>query len=220
MKITITYHGTNQAGDRDRTGKIILSMAKGAKWKNAGTAVTITYQDLKITRKRDNKSITINGVQTYTNVNGGTAINLLTPGTSLKHTLTSDGMTVTFDNNNQRSWKVAKQYVATLANNVITITASGTHTEGNIANVAEWGTNRFGRTFTTSTLEPLVLKSDCLFRIGSGKVQHTTPATTAVATFGLNADGNATGCPGANAYYCKLVWTGPNNNSLSVIFPY
>src|SRR5436189_5047921 len=68
--ITITYDGTNCAGNRKRTGSIVISMAQNVQWKNAGASVMVNFQNLKITRVSDNKSITINGSQTYTNVSG------------------------------------------------------------------------------------------------------------------------------------------------------
>jgi hypothetical protein len=216
--ITITYDGTNCVGYRTRTGVVIVSMAQGVQWKNAGAAITVTFQNLKITRLLDNKSITINGSQTYTNVSGGLMLNLATLN-SITHAITSDGLSVTFDNGTQRNWKVAKQRVFTY-NNGLVITTTGTHTDGNNTQIAEWGTNRFGAAFATSITEPLVVRQDCNFRLTSGKVKHTTPAVTATATFGLNASGEATSCPGAGPYYLKVIWTGPNGNSITVIAPY
>jgi hypothetical protein len=217
--ITITYNGGNCWGTRIRTGVVVLSMAQGVHWKDAGAVLTVTFQNLKITRASDSKSITINGTQTYTNVSGGLLINLLLLGT-ITHTITSSDMSVTFDDNTQRTWQVAKQRVYAISNNVGTITITGTHTEGNITNVAEWGTNRFGHAFTSSTVQPLVISSDCNFRLISGEVKHITPLVTATVTFGLNADGNPTSCPGTGHYYFKVVWTGSNGNSLTLIMPY
>src|SRR5215467_6000372 len=48
--ITITYNGADCFGSTTRTGVVVLSMAQGVHWKNAGAAITITYQNLKITR--------------------------------------------------------------------------------------------------------------------------------------------------------------------------
>jgi len=217
--ITITYDGSNCWGTRTRTGVVVLSMAQGVHWKDAGAVLSVTFQNLTITRVSDNKSITINGTQTYTNVSGGLLINVLSLGT-ITHTITSSNMSVTFDDNSQRTWQVAKQRVYAINNNVGTITITGTHTEGNVTNVAEWGTNRFGRTFTSSTVQPLVISSDCNFRLVSGEVKHITPLVTATATFGLNADGNPTSCPGTGHYYFKIVWTGTNGNTVTVILPY
>jgi hypothetical protein len=216
--VTITYNGPDCLGYTTRTGVVILSMPANIRWRNAGAAITVNIQNLHITRVRDNKSITINGSEVYTNVSGGLLINLPTLG-SITHSITSNGITVTFDNGTQRSWQVAKQRVFTY-NNGIVITSSGTHTEGAVTNVAEWGTNRFGRSFTTSTEQPIVIRQDCNGRITSGKVKHITSAVTASATFGLDVNGNPTGCPGTGNYYMKIEWTGANGNSHSVILPY
>ena len=217
--ITITYDGSNCLGGfHTRTGVVVISMAQGVQWKNAGAAITVTFQNLKITRVRDNKSITINGSQTYTNVSGGLLINLPTLQ-SITHSITSSGLSIKFDNNTQRSWQVAKQRVFTYSNGAV-ITTTGLHTDGNITGIAEWGTNRFGGAFTTKIEEPLVVRQDCNFRLTSGRVKHTTPLVTGVVTFGLDATGNATSCPGTGTYYFKVVWTGANGNSVTVIRPY
>jgi hypothetical protein len=216
--ITITYNGTNCFGNHTRTGVVIISMAESVHWKNAGAAITVTYQNLKITRVGDNKSITINGAQTITNVSGGLLTSLPVLGT-ITHAITSSGMSVTFDDNTQRIWQVAKQRVFTY-NNGIVITTTGTYTDGTNTHIAEWGTNRAGHAFTTSTLEPLVIRQDCNFRLVSGKVEHTLPHVNASVTFGLDVSGNPTSCPGAGHYYFKVIWTGGTGNTHSVILPY
>lgn len=215
--ITITYNGTNCLGNRTRTGVIVISMAQGVRWKNAGASVSLTFQNFKITRVSDNKSITINGTKTYTNVSGGLLLNLASLNT-ITHTITSSNMSITFDNSSQRTWQIARQRVFTYNNGVV-ITTTGTHTEGNITGVAEWGTNRFGRAFTTSIATPVVIRQDCSFRITGGKVTHTLPAFTSSATFGLNAQGNPTTCPAGN-FYLKLEWATTNSNTYSTLIPY
>ncbi|HRG26080.1 MAG TPA: hypothetical protein PLO99_07535 [Chitinophagaceae bacterium] len=216
--ITITYNGTNCIGNRTRTGVIVVSMAQGIRWKNAGAQINVSFQNLRITRVSDNKSILINGTQTYTNVSGGLLINLPVLNT-ITHTITSSNMSVTFDNNSQRTWQVARQRVFTY-NNGVAITVTGLHTENGISGIAEWGTNRFGNSFTSAITQPLVFRQDCSFRLGSGKVEHRTAYFNATATFGLDASGNPTGCPGASSYYMKIVWTGPAGNTRSAILPY
>jgi hypothetical protein len=216
--ITITYNGTNCIGNRTRTGVIVVSMAQGIRWKNAGAQINVSFQNLRITRVSDNKSILINGTQTYTNVSGGLLINLPVLST-ITHTITSSNMSVTFDNNTQRTWQVARQRVFSYSNGVA-VTVTGLHTENGISGIAEWGTNRFGNTFTSAITQPLVFRQDCSFRLGSGKVEHRTAYFNAAATFGLDASGNPTGCPGANSYYMKIVWTGPAGNTRSAILPY
>jgi hypothetical protein len=216
--ITITYNGNNCLNTTSRTGVVVISMAQGVRWKNAGAAVNVTLQNLRITRLRDNKSITINGTQTYTNVSGGLLINLVTLG-SITHSIASSNMSITFDDASQRSWQVAKQRVFTY-NNGIVITTTGTHAEGAVSGIVEWGTNRFGRTFTTAISQPLVVRQDCNFRLTSGKVDHNTTAFSANVTFGLDAAGNPTSCPGTGNYYMKIVWTGPGGTPHTIILPY
>ena len=70
-KITITYAGVNCFGTHTRNGVVVISMPHGTRWRDPGAALTISFQDLKIKRVVDNKSVTINGSQTYTNVSGG-----------------------------------------------------------------------------------------------------------------------------------------------------
>jgi hypothetical protein len=217
--ITIVYNGTNCLGARTRTGTVILSMPAGIRWKNAGAAITVTYQNFKVTRVIDNKSITINGSKTYTNVSGGLLINL--PNlTSITHTITSSNLSVTFDNGTQRTWQMAHQRVYTFNNGVV-ITSTGTKTDGALTGIAEWGTSRFGRAFTTQITQPVIIRQDCSFRITAGEVKHTVPLFTSSAKFGLDVNGNATGCPGLGNYYMRISWTGnAGGTTHSVILPY
>lgn len=216
--ITITYNGTNCWGNRTRTGVVKLSLPANQHWKDAGATLTVTFTNLKITRVSDGKSITLNGSKTITNVSGGLVPYLAGQGT-ITHTITSSGITVTFDNNTQRTWQIAEQRVFTY-NNGIVITTTGTHTDGSNTRIAEWGTNRNGNTFTTTILEPIVIRQDCNFRVVSGTVQHSVPNATATVTFGLDKTGNPTTCPtGADTYYFKLVWT-VLNTSHQLILPY
>src|SRR6478736_6696303 len=48
--ITIVYNGTNCAGNRTRTGTVKISVASDVHWKNPGAVITVSVQNLKITR--------------------------------------------------------------------------------------------------------------------------------------------------------------------------
>lgn len=217
--LTVTYNGSNCAGTRTRTGAIVVSMPSNTRWKNAGAAVTVTFQDFKITRKSDNKSVTFNGSITYTNVTGGLLLNLTAPGTTITHTLTSSGLNVKFNDGTQRSWEIAKQRNFTYDNGYV-VTTTGTHTDGNTSGIAIWGTNRYGKAFTWQITQGLVVRQDCSFRIVSGQVVNTRPEFKGTATFGLDSAGNPTTCPATGSYYVKVVWEGPNSSSGTVILPY
>ena len=216
-RITITYNGLNCSGTRTRTGVVLLTMPLATHWKDAGAVLTVQAQNLKITRVIDGKSITINGTETITNVTGGRLINLAALGT-IKHAIASPGVTVTFDNGTSRSWQIAKQRVFTY-NNGIVITTTGTHTDGNISGISEWGTNRFGNAFVTAITQPMVIRQDCSFRLTAGQVTHQHLLATVVVTFGLDSAGNPTTCPNG-VYYFKTVWTGINGIVRTYILPY
>ncbi|MBS1597048.1 MAG: hypothetical protein JST75_02400 [Bacteroidetes bacterium] len=217
--VTITYNGTNCWGNRTREGVVVISMPASEHWGDKGATVTINIQNLKITRLRDKKSIVLNGTKTITNVSGGLLVNLASLQT-ITHTIAGD-LSITFDTGKQRVWSVAKQRVFTYDNGIV-ITTTGTHTDslGN-TNVAEWGTNRFGTVFESLISQPKVIRQDCDFRLVSG--QNTilrSDNITSVITYGLDANGEPTSCPGSGTYYFKAVVTLANGTTYTVIYPY
>ncbi len=215
--ITITYNGNNCANTELRTGVVTLSMPAGTKWKNAGAAITVTYQNLKIKRLSDAKSITINGSHTLTNVTGGLLAQLPTLQ-NIIHTIASSNMSITFDDNSQRTWSVGRKRTFTYNNGVV-LSISGIGVSGTASNLAEWGSNRYGHAFTTAIREPLVFRQSCDFRLTSGKIEHQGFASASI-TFGLDASGAPAACPGTGHYYYNLTWTGPLGGSHTVILPY
>ena len=196
---------------------VILSMASNVRWRHAGAIINVTFQNYKVKRISDNKSITINGNQTYTNVTGG-LLYQLSNVQSIIHTIASSNMSITFDDNSQRVWQIARKRTYTY-NNGIVLEITGTHTVGNNNQIAEWGINRFGHAFTTSITHGLVIRQSCAFRLTSGEIKHEGFATSTVK-FGLDSTGNPTTCPGNNPYYFKVTWTGPNGASAMAILPY
>jgi hypothetical protein len=215
-KITITYSGNNCSGSRTRAGVVVISYTRGARWRDAGTSYTVTYQNLKITRVSDGKSITINGAKTVTNVSGGRLRNL-SAGSTITHTVKSTGMTITFDDGSQRSWQIAKQRTFTYDNGIV-VSVTGIATQGN--GIAEWGINRYGNAFTNAIIQPLTFKQSCQFRLVSGETKHVGPIVTIATTYGLDATGNAVATCPTGAYYFKSVWTGASGNSYTYIAPY
>jgi hypothetical protein len=192
-------------------------MPYGQHWKDAGATVTITVDTLKITRLRDKKSIVLNGTKTITNVSGGLLKDLATLQT-ITHTITGS-LKIDFENGMSRTWNISKQRVFTY-NNGIVITTTGTYSDGTYNDIAEWGTNRFNESFKSLISEPKVIRQDCDFRLVSGQNTVITDKGTAVITYGLDANGDPTGCPGTGSYYLKLVWTGVNGKTYTIIRPY
>ena len=217
-RITLTFNGANCTNTRTRVGVIVITMPLTQRWKDVGAVVTINVQNLKITRISDSKSITVNGTILATNVSGGRLRDLLTLGT-IVHTITSPGVTVTFDNNTQRSWQISKRRTFTMSNGKIVITTTGTHTEGSVTGISEWGTNRFGNDFITVITQPMIIREDCDWRLVSGEVTHSRLLATTVVTFGLDSAGNPVTCP-SGVFYMKIVWTNINNVVRTYIRPY
>jgi hypothetical protein len=214
-RITVTYNGTNCAGNRTLTGVVIISMPIGTHWKDAGAVLTINTQHLKVTRLSDSKSIVINGSKTITNITGGRLSDLSSK--TITHTI-AGADSITFDNGKQRIWQVAKQRVFTYNNGAV-ITTTGTHTDAGVSGIAEWGTNRFGNAFVTAISQPLVIRQDCDFRLVSGTVIHSKLVAEVTVTFGLDATGTPTAC-GTGSYYFKAVWQGVNGLTKTIILPY
>jgi hypothetical protein len=216
--ITIVYDGSNCRGNRTRTGTVVITLPVGQRWKDVGATATIDVQQLKITRVRDGKSIVINGSKTFTNVSGGLLKDLATLG-SIIHTVKGNNISITFDNGKQRSWSVSKQRLFTYSNGIV-MTTTGTYSDGTYDNIAEWGTNRFGNAFKSLISEPKIFRQDCDFRLTAGQNTVINDGGTSVITYGLDANGDPTGCPGTGNYYLKLVWTGANGGTYTVILPY
>jgi hypothetical protein len=215
--VTIVYDGTNCWGNRTRNGTVTISIPVGEHWKDAGTVATITVTDLIITRLRDGKSFTLNGSKTITNVSGGLLKDLATLQT-ITHSIKGN-LVIVFKNGAQKTWNVSKQRVFTYDNGIV-ITTTGTYSDGTNNDIAEWGTDRFGNPFTSQITQPKVIRQDCDFRLVSGQNTVQIDKGTAVITYGLDANGNPTGCPGTGTYYFKLVFTGSNGKVYTVIWPY
>lgn len=220
--ITITYNGsTNCSGTRTRTGVVVISLPVGQLWSTAGAQITVSIQNLKITRIRDGKSIVLNGTHIYTNVSGGRLTDLaLGDVSSIKHTITGDSMQITFDDGSQRIWNVARQRVFTFNGTGFLVTTTGLHTDGTNMGIVEWGTTRYGNSFETLITTPMVIDQNCNFRLTAGAIEIFRKDITTNVTFGLDSTGKATTCPGSGSYYLQAVWKGTGGSSGSVILPY
>lgn len=217
--ITIVYNGSNCHGNRTRTGTVIISVPKGQHWKNAGSAVTIQIDALAITRVRDGKTIVINGTKTITNTSGGLLKDLATTD-SIVNDITG-ALSITFSNGSTRSWQVSRHKVFTY-NDGIVETITGSHSDGTNNDIATWGTNRFGVSFTNMITSPKVFAQSCDFRLVSGQDSVTrSDNITSVITYGLDANGNPLATCPTGYYYAKLVWINGNNGKVyTYIYPY
>jgi hypothetical protein len=85
--------------------------------------------------------------------------------------------------------------------------------------VAIWGTNRYGNSFESLISQPKVIEQSCDYRLTSGQNVIIRPAVTITVTYGLDVNGDPTGCPGSGTYYYKAVWT-INGKTYTFIAPY
>jgi len=101
------------------------------------------------------------------------------------------------------------------------ITETGTHTEGTLNGISEWGSDRFGNDFTVQIMNGLTVAQSCAWQLTGGRVQLVNAQGTTDITFGLDSTGKATGCPiGTGVYYFQLVWTGLSGKNYTFIMPY
>ncbi|HUZ57528.1 MAG TPA: hypothetical protein VMU83_01940 [Hanamia sp.] len=221
--ITIVYNGSNCSGNRTRTGTVTIAVPQGQHWNKAGSVVTITIDALTITRVRDGKKIIINGTKTITNTSGGLIQNLATLD-SIENDVSSN-LSITFASGLTCSWQTSKHRVFTY-NNGIVETVTGTHSDGTNNNIATWGTDRFGISFTHMITSPKVFAQSCDFELTSGEDLITRSDNISCdITYGLDASGNIeASCPITSAggyYYAKLVWSNGNNGKeYTFIYPY
>ncbi len=216
-RITITYNGAACNPYRTRTGTVVVIFAPNFRWGQAGAQYAVQYQNLRITRISDNKSIVINGEKMVKNISGGRLRNLATAGTPLVHEVRGNNMSITFDDGSQRTWQFARRRTFAYQNGIV-LSITGVAPQG--GGISEWGTNRFGSAFTSTITEPLVIRQSCNFRLTSGQVRNDAQLANTTITMGLDASGNPVSTCPTGVFYYKVVWTGPGGLSYTRIAPY
>jgi len=212
---------------RTRSGQIKVELTSGTRWSDAGSELTLTYLNFKVTRLSDNKSIMFNGVKTLKNVNGNDWIGFLNSTATLRYQARALNVAVVFDNNQSAVWNGARitqwSYVQAATNpnipyNHIIFSSSGDTTLNGQANVDSWGVNRFGDPFTTHYNSQLMSNTYCgLWRFTSGELVHNVNANNFTLTLGVDQSGNPT--PYTCAYGFKVSWL-VNGNSNEVVLSY
>ena len=234
--IKLTYHGLSCDLQRKREGVISLqlpydkSINKPIRWSTKGAYVQLTYENFKVTRVADGKSLTFNGQLTATNVTGGGALNVILLKATVTHTL-KGGLTITFDDGTTRQWAVARtrSYIPTLTD--IVVEDSG-DTLINNEHVAYWGKNRANEEFSVSITESIAteiftinpLNIDRLYKPYKGIVKLNTTASAATVktltiTYGVDKNGNQVNGSG-DLYGYKINWTDANGGAQQLIISY
>lgn len=208
-KIIITYDGTTCSKDgKKRTGSITLQLV-GDKWKNAGSTVTVTFNDYAVT-KPNGKTFKLNGSHTITNVSGG----LVWQGTTPVVHNASGTLKLSFENGTTREWTVTRKITYTLDNtkHKVKVESSGTD------NKVIVGTTRKGDPFTVTITTPLEANDVCGWNRPVAGVRTVTSGAfkSITATLGVDASGNAVAA-GDCADYFKISWTNAKGSQSSII---
>lgn len=210
--VVITYTGTSCDGLRSRSGVVTIQLTSGAKWKDAGSVLTISYTNFKVTTISTGKSHTLNGTHVITNVTGGIVNhigNSPNPATIVRK-IRANNMSLTFDDGTVRTWSAARKRTWTGSVGIVSgLTIEGDTVLAGVSNTEVWGTNRAGNAFTTVINTPMVVNSTCGWLSPvSGMKTHSFSSRTSTITFGTDASGNVvtSGCP--NHYIIN--WTSPN----------
>jgi hypothetical protein len=221
--ISLTY--TSAACDISfyRGGNVTIYFNPGTSWSNANDTIGVNINKLIVHGTTDTNYVQLNGTFYYANISGGSLSTLTAGSTPVVQEIASPYLGVLFNSADTATWQVARK--RSYANNGtgLVITTTGMDSVGGIANVAEWGGNRYGNSFVTaiSADTPLVTTAGCGYKVTSGQIQVTNPAGVTIMNYGLNASGTSSGCPAAGGYYYfQFSWSGTGSNPYGSIRPY
>jgi hypothetical protein len=215
--VSINYDGTTACvnGTRKRDGQIRLELLNGARWKDVGAVLAVTFNSYKVTRISDGKSLVLNGTQTITNVTGGLVGNTA----QVIHRMRANNLMLTFDNGTTRTWSVARKVTFNSSGPNRAVVIEGDTTVNNIANTVVWGTNRNGDNFYTAISTPLEANNTCGWhKPVAGVKTHEGISRKIMVTLGLDASGNAvsSGCAG----FYKIKWTNAQGKVRELLLSY
>lgn len=214
----ITYNGLNCPETLYRTGKVEVKKQVGTHWYDPGATIIVKYINLSITHVHSGKTTVMNGVKTHQNVTGGLIYMLGYGLNSITHR-TTGFVTITFEDNTNRTWNIARQmtYTGTLGAYVMTLEGFGT--AGEYTNLVTWGVNRQGEQFYIRTIQSVEFRQVCSFNPCSGIKNIDIPSDNkgATVTFGFNDNNEpVTGNECPTKY--KLDWY--KNNQSGTIYLY
>jgi hypothetical protein len=217
-KLIFNFDGVTScfSPSRIRSGQIVVQLTTGTYWKDAGSILTITYNNFKVTRQSDNKSIMFNGVKTLKNINGNDWIGFLLGTSTFRYQERASNINVTFDNSLSATWNSARMTewhyypphtgVPDVAYAFIAFSSSGDTTVNGYNNADSWGVNRFGYSFTTYYNSAVSSNSYCgLWRFTNGELVHHVNNKDYTLTLGVDPNGSP--YTGPCAYGYKVSWT-------------
>ena len=222
--ITVTFNGNNCANTFSITGTVTLQLPYDAAtntvtpWSQAGSVLSITFHDLKITRLSDDKVITFNGTKYVTNVNGGLVDDAGEFANPVLHHITGM-LQVKFEDNTVRTWNIDRNRSFARSNSTTVVTITGNANQNGYSNVSIWGIDRKGNNFTVTINTPVVLSSACSYNALTGvRVLHKDIRELTI-TYGVDENGH----PGTfigGPYGYKLSWTDKNGMPHELVVRY
>jgi len=185
----ITYDGLNCMGTLYRTGQVRVKRNVNDQWYKQGSSVIIEIINFQVTRVLTQRSITINGTKTHTNVTGGLLVWLGYGITEVIHK-TTGFMTIQFDDNTNRTWNIARRLVYTGILGDFKMAMDGFGQVGSRTNLVTWGVSRSGDQFYISTPQSVLFKQSCGWNPVSGIENIDIPSSTTGATLTFGYDEN------------------------------
>jgi hypothetical protein len=201
---------------RTRGGQIKVELINGNSWKDVGAVLKLTYNNFKVTKLSNNKSITFNGIKTLKNVNGINWFTFLLSTSNFKFQERALNIQVSFSDGGQATWNSARMttwdYVPANATpgipyGYVKFTSNGDTLLNAVANTDSWGLNRSNQSFSTSYQSPWVSNSYCGFwRPTSGSLAHVVAGVNNLSiVLGVDQSGNPSTLSCAYGY--KVSWT-------------
>jgi len=193
ITIDIFYHGPDCSNTHIRYGHVLIKKRFQENWGVPGATVIVIFNDFKIIKIFNGKSVRFNGTKHFQNVSGHYLweLGLDSTVTSIVHKVWGT-VTATFQDTTSRVWSIARQRTFTGSLIALVMTTDGFGTADGYNYLATWGINRHGEQFYSSITQSVVHRQVCNWDPCSGIIVHEIPAASksATITFGYDSNNN------------------------------
>jgi hypothetical protein len=212
-RIVISYTGNTADGIRFRLGTAVLQLVEGEKWSDAGAVVQVDLNNVRITNRRNNNQLTVQGTYYVKNTTGGRAFTT----NNVQHKVWGN-VSVSFGSGAEAQWQFNRRRTILNTDGLFSISTQGDTTFDGRQNVHTWGTNRRQRTFWITTQESVSWSSACLGKLTGGKLTYNGLDAEIIVTHGVNENGTPTntGCP----FGYKVQWQNSKGEDKQAIISY
>ena len=221
--ITLVFDNITPCGSpsRYRSGSIRIQL-QGNRWRTqAGSILKVSYNNFKV--RRGLKSWTFNGDKYLTNLRAVNWGMFLAGSDSVLQKERSNNMQITFTGGLTASYSIARKATIKTINkggvNHLELSVNGDTLKDGKQNTDTWGTNRFGKAFSTYYTRPFRSNSYCWFsRPVNGELVHKVDNNNITVTLGVNEQGNpdARDC----AFGWKIRWMLGSGSSGEKVYSY